>query len=190
MKISIWCRHKDDNIIGVGTNIPWNVPSDSRRFRKLTENKTLVVGKKTYESFPDRTLPNRRIIVLTSDKNYEVSDKNNHHTESKINNLKNFPEDLYICGGAAVYDAFFTGSSLSPEIVIDCVYNGELLQGLNGDPVAVSKSVEVMQNKYYPLPTTYELDNVKTTVWLQKGSFIEQKTLKEILTYLEREGTE
>ena len=55
-KIAVWCRHDGDNLIGIGAKIPWHIPSDFRRFRKLTESEALVVGEKTYESFPNRTL--------------------------------------------------------------------------------------------------------------------------------------
>ena len=40
-KVAIWCRHEGDNIIGVGADIPWCVPSDSKRFRNITKEQTL-----------------------------------------------------------------------------------------------------------------------------------------------------
>ncbi len=187
-KVAIWCRHQGDNIIGIGADIPWNVPSDSRRFRGLTKEKTLVVGKKTYESFPNRTLPNRKFLVVTRQADYEVSDVKNHKVISDIKMLKDYPEDLYISGGAAIYDAFFEDSSLRPEIVVDCVYFGELRKDISGELVSVDKSVKVLEQKYKPLPISFELDNVKTTIWLLKGAFVEQSVVKKILQYLETEG--
>lgn len=187
-KISVWCRHEGDSIIGIGSEIPWNVPSDSRRFRKLTEGQTLVAGKNTYESFPNRTLPNRRFLVLTRQTDYEVSDVQNHRVVNDINSLKDYPEDLYIAGGAAVYDAFFTSERLRPEIAVDCVYHGSLKEGLAGNPATVAASVEVLEKMYLPLPQTFELDNVTTTVRLLRNAFVEQKTVKKILQYLETEG--
>ena len=77
-KVAIWCRHTGDNIIGIGAAIPWHVKSDFQRFRRITEGQTLVAGQKTYESFPGRTLPNRKIFVLTDDAGYEVADEKNH----------------------------------------------------------------------------------------------------------------
>ena len=73
-KVAIWCRHINDNIIGIGPQIPWHIPSDFKRFRKMTEGCNLVAGETTYESFPNKTLPNRDIYVLTLNKDYEVSD--------------------------------------------------------------------------------------------------------------------
>ena len=92
-KIAIWCRHKDDNIIGIGPNIPWHISSDFKRFRRITENACITCGQTTYESFPNRTLPNRKIYVLTFDESYEVSDKKNHFVINHEKTLKEF-EDL------------------------------------------------------------------------------------------------
>ena len=147
-----------------------------------------MVGKKTYESFPNRTLPNRKFLVVTRQTDYEVSDVKNHQVISDIKMLKDYPEDLYISGGAAIYDAFFADSALRPEIVVDCVYHGDLQSGLTGEPVSVDKSVAVLEQKYRPLPFHFELDNVTTTIWLLKGAFVEQSVVKKILQYLETEG--
>lgn len=186
-KIAIWCRHEGDNVIGIGAEIPWNIPSDSRRFRNLTKEKTLVVGKKTYESFPNRTLPNRRLIVVTRQPDYEVSDSQNHRIVSDLKSLKDYPEDLYISGGAVIYDAFFEEPALRPEIVVDCVYHGALKDGISGESASVDKSVTVLEKKYMPLSQHFEMDNVTTTVWLLKGAFVAQNVVKEILQYLEME---
>lgn len=187
-KVAIWCRHAGDDIIGIGAEIPWNVPSDSKRFRDITLGQTLVVGKKTYESFPNRTLPNRKFIVVTSNPDYEVSDKQNHRVVTDLKTIADWPEDLYISGGAAIYDACFADAALRPDIVVDCVYHGELKNGLSGTPVSVSESVAVMRQKYQALPQVFEQDNVTTTLWLKKGDFVEQSVVKKIFNYMETEG--
>ena len=74
-----------------------------------------------------------------------------------------------------------------PDIVVDCVYQGEIAPELT-DLINVNKSVEVLEQKYFALPQRFELDNVITTVWLKKGDFVEQSVVKNILTYLENEG--
>ena len=40
--VAMWCRHKDDDIIGVGKHIPWNVPSDAKHFLDVVEGQTIV----------------------------------------------------------------------------------------------------------------------------------------------------
>ena len=63
-----------------------------------------MAGQTTYESFPNRTLPNRNIYVLTFDAGYEVSDPEHHFVVTNVNDFKDFDGDLYISGGASVYN--------------------------------------------------------------------------------------
>ncbi|MBP5352828.1 MAG: dihydrofolate reductase [Alphaproteobacteria bacterium] len=187
-KIAVWCRHQKDSIIGIGPEIPWRIPSDTRRFRNLTQGHTLVVGKNTYESFPNRTLPNRKMVVVVAEPGYEVSDKDNHVVITDLNKLNDFTEDLYISSGASIYDACFSSPALMPDIAVDSVYCGNLNPNLSGRPVTVSRSVEVLERSYEALPKQYELDNVKTTVWVKKGASVNRSVIDSICNYLETEG--
>lgn len=185
-KVAVWCRHEGDNIIGIGSNIPWHIKSDFKRFRRITEGQNLVAGETTYESFPNRTLPNRKIFVLTFNEDYEVSDKENHFVVNDINLFKGFDEDLYIAGGASIYKLFMTGSpKLMPEIVVDCMYKGDIDPSLKGDPVDIMPSIEALHKSYRQISQDYELDNITTTVWVRKGEFIEQSVLKRITQAIE-----
>ncbi len=185
-KVAIWCRHKGDNIIGIGPHIPWHVASDFKRFRRITEGQNLVAGETTYETFPNRTLPNRKIYVLTLNQQYEVSDASNHFVVNNINEFKEFPEDLYISGGATIYKLFMTGGAkLLPDIVVDCEYQGDLPQDLKGQPVDISACVEVLQHKYRQMSVDYELDGIITRVYVKKGEFVEQSVLKRIIKAIE-----
>lgn len=187
-KVAIWCRHAGDNIIGIGPQIPWHVPSDFKRFRRITEGKNLVAGERTYESFPNRTLPNRQIFVLTFNEKYEVSDKANHFVVTDINEFKEFEDDLYIAGGASIYKAFMGGSNkLLPDVIVDSVYCGDLDAGLSGDKIDIGACVEVMEQKYRKISEDYEQDNIKTAIWIRRGEFVEQAVLKEILKIIEQE---
>lgn len=187
-KIAVWCRHVDDNVIGIGSEIPWRVASDFKRFRRITEGQCLVAGQKTYESFPNRTLPNRKIIVLTFNHNYEVADKKNHSVVVDIKQLMGLEDDLYIAGGASVYKAFMTGEKeLMPEIIVDSMCLGELNPALKGEKIDITPCIDVMKQKYTKISQDYELDNVVTSVYVKKGEFVEQTVLKQILQAIEAE---
>ncbi len=188
VKVAIWCRHKGDSIIGIGPDIPWQIPSDMRRFRNITLGNTLAVGQKTYETFPNRTLPNRNFVVITLDKNYKVSDPEKHCIITDLNELKNYPTDLYISGGASIYKACFNDVELMPDVVIDSVYQGDMKTGLTGEPVTVAPCVDVMERQYWPAPQTSTLDNVITTVWLKDKALLEHDTVKKIFEYLKTEN--
>jgi dihydrofolate reductase len=60
----------DNGVIGAAGGIPWRIPQDMKRFKALTIGKPLIVGRKTWESFPKRPLPGRSNIVITRDAGY------------------------------------------------------------------------------------------------------------------------
>lgn len=178
-KIAVWCRHENDCIIGIGPKIPWNIPSDLKRFRRITTGANITCGQTTYESFPNRTLPNRQIYVLTFDKDYEVSDKQNHHVINDMMELKDFAEPLYIAGGASIYKLFM--QKLPPEVIVDSCNHNAIDSGLSGNPVDIKECIAAMEKNYQKISPDYEEDNVTTTIWVKKGEFVDQAVLKHII---------
>ena len=59
----------ENNQLGKDNELVWHLPDDFKRFKQLTTGHHIIMGRKTFESFP-RLLPNRTHIVLTRDKNY------------------------------------------------------------------------------------------------------------------------
>lgn len=186
-KIAIWCRHIDDNIIGIGPHIPWRVSSDFKRFKRITLNKNILVGEKTYESLPNKTLPDRNILVLSFNKSYEITDKKHHFVINDINYLKAFEEDLYICGGATIYDLFINNNEfkLNPEIIVDSCYMGEIDKILEGNIIDISSSVNTMKKSYIRVSDEYIQDNIKTAIYVRRGAFVEQNVIKDIMSKIE-----
>lgn len=65
--VSIVVARARGGVIGRDGDLPWHLPSDMRHFRELTTGHAVIMGRKTWESIPDRfrPLPGRRNIVLT-----------------------------------------------------------------------------------------------------------------------------
>ena len=61
----------EDNALGKDNDLLWHLPDDFKRFKNLTSGHTIIMGRKTYESFP-KPLPNRKHVIITRDKNYTV----------------------------------------------------------------------------------------------------------------------
>ena len=57
--------------IGKDGGLPWHIPADLKHFKALTTGKPMIMGRKTFESFP-APLPNRRHIVLTRDSDWSA----------------------------------------------------------------------------------------------------------------------
>ncbi len=69
MSISLIVAMSRERIIGRDNQIPWHLPADLGHFKKLTTGKTIVMGRRTYESI-GKPLPNRHNVVVTRQKDY------------------------------------------------------------------------------------------------------------------------
>jgi dihydrofolate reductase len=96
----------ENNCIGKGNDLPWNIPEDLKHFKEITAGKTVLMGSKTFESIMGRIgkpLPNRKNVVVGRDPNYKVPEGVLFFNDLDIalDNLKD--EDLFIIGGASIY---------------------------------------------------------------------------------------
>jgi len=111
MKISIISAVADDNAIGKDNKLLWHISDDLKRFKKLTMNKVVIMGQKTYESLPIKPLPNRVNIVITND--YDVIFKDcimAYDIEDSISKSKfwnEFNNEIFVIGGGSIYKQFF-----------------------------------------------------------------------------------
>nr|WP_301332615.1 dihydrofolate reductase [Parerythrobacter lacustris] len=94
--------------IGRDGKLPWHIPADLKRFKALTLGKSMIMGRKTFESLPG-LLPGRRHIVLTRrhDWHPEGADIARSGNEALALAAAHDPEaEVAIIGGAAVYDVY------------------------------------------------------------------------------------
>ncbi|MDR3326647.1 MAG: dihydrofolate reductase [Prevotellaceae bacterium] len=100
--ISIIVAVAENGIIGKNNSLLWHISEDLRRFKQLTENNTVIMGRKTYFSLPFRPLKNRRNIVisesLTLIDGAEVVNLLQHAFELCKND-----REVFIIGGASIY---------------------------------------------------------------------------------------
>jgi dihydrofolate reductase len=90
--------------IGVDNKLPWRLSADLKRFRSLTMDHHIIVGRKTFESI-GKPLPGRRMIVVTRDRNYKVDGCDVANSiEDALNLARERGEsEVFICGGAEIY---------------------------------------------------------------------------------------
>jgi dihydrofolate reductase len=67
MTLSLIVAASENNVIGKKNELPWHLPDDLQYFKKMTQGKTIIMGRKTYQSI-GRPLPKRRNIVLSTTK--------------------------------------------------------------------------------------------------------------------------
>ena len=86
--------------LGKKNKLLWNLPADLKHFRDATAGKTIVMGRKTFESI-GRPLPNRRNIILTRDQNFSAK-----NAEIVFHPEKIPTDDFFVIGGAEIYKIF------------------------------------------------------------------------------------
>ncbi len=72
--VSIVVALAGNGVIGRDGGLPWHLPTDMQRFRELTTERAVVMGRRTFESLPDRfrPLPQRRNVVLSSNRDWHA----------------------------------------------------------------------------------------------------------------------
>lgn len=90
--------------IGRANTLPWHLPEDLRYFRAMTKGKTVIMGRKTWESLPEafRPLPGRHNIVVTRDAHYAASGATVVHSLAAAATAAG-EEEAFIIGGAELY---------------------------------------------------------------------------------------
>jgi dihydrofolate reductase len=72
MHVAIYVAIAENGVIGSKGGLPWRLSTDLKRFKAGTMGKPIIMGRKTWESFPKRPLPGRLNIVVTRDKAYQA----------------------------------------------------------------------------------------------------------------------
>lgn len=88
-------------VIGVNNSLPWKLPEDLKHFKNLTLGKSLVMGRKTFESI-GRPLPGRENIVVTRQDSYFIKE-GVKITNSIEDAIKIAQGEIFIAGGAQIY---------------------------------------------------------------------------------------
>ena len=93
--------------IGMENRLLVTIRADLQRFRRLTEGKTVVLGRKTLETFPNgRPLKNRRNLILSRDASYHVEGAERFRDlPTLLSALTADTADAAVIGGASVYAA-------------------------------------------------------------------------------------
>ena len=107
MNLTIIVAVSANNVIGKNGKIPWKISEDMKRFKELTTGHPVIMGRKTYESFPPkfRPLPERKNIVLSRN----LNSNENIYIARNIEEALELTEDKnsYIIGGEKIYESFF-----------------------------------------------------------------------------------
>ncbi len=118
--------HDETGAIGVDGGLPWHLPADLRHFKRESSGESVVMGRRTYESF-DGPLPDRQHLVLTRQTDYQAQGVEvGHDLEAVADWVEERDlERLMVCGGAAVYEALLPACDAMILTVIHRDYGGD-----------------------------------------------------------------
>lgn len=106
MKISIIAAIGQNNELGKNNDLIWHLPNDLKFFKSVTTGKTVLMGRNTFWSLP-KVLPNRTNIVITDiDEKYPQEVVIYNSIEAFLEDYKNTEEEVFIIGGASIYNQF------------------------------------------------------------------------------------
>jgi len=167
-KICIIAAASKNLVIGKDNDLPWNLPSDLKSFKKITEGSFVIMGRKCWESIPEkfRPLPNRQNIVITRDLDYEaVGAAVINDLETIIKVFKNDGEnsEVFIIGGAQIYkDTFKHADKMYLTQILNEVEGDTYLEGLDfTEWVLTETSQHIIENDIEFRFTTFDkLSNV------------------------------
>lgn len=101
--VSFHLARADNGVIGRDGGLPWRLPADLKRFKAETMGRPMIMGRKTFESFP-APLPGRRHIVLTRDPAWRADGAEVAHSVDEALALAG--DDAAVIGGADIFALF------------------------------------------------------------------------------------
>ena len=135
MLISIIAAMAENRVIGRGNEMPWEIPSELKRFKEITMGHPVIMGRRTFESI-GRPLPGRKNVIITRQLDYSAADSVIVPDLQAALSACAGADEVFICGGDTVYreampiadkiyltiiDEEFEGDSFFPEIPEDFV---------------------------------------------------------------------
>lgn len=124
-EITIIVAASENNVIGKDGKIPWYIKEDLQRFKRLTLNHPVIMGRKTYESLPVKPLKDRTNVVLTRDKNFNAgSVAVKHSLKDALEYCKNF-DKVFLIGGQSVFEEGLKFADTLELTRVDGNYDGD-----------------------------------------------------------------
>lgn len=124
MSISMIVAHDTNRAIGKDGKIPWHIPDDLKFFKTVTVGKTVVMGRKTFESMGCKPLPNRLNVVMSRNIDQLHAGIMQVHNANRIKELSEMGE-VFIIGGSELYAQFLPHA--------DKLYVTEISRDIGGD---------------------------------------------------------
>jgi dihydrofolate reductase len=104
-RIALIYARAANGVIGKDGTMPWHLPEDLAHFRTLTQGHPVIMGRKTWDSLPERfrPLPGRRNIVLTRQAHWQAAGAERADGLAQALALCDQAQEVWVIGGAQIY---------------------------------------------------------------------------------------
>jgi dihydrofolate reductase len=147
--INIIVAMSNNSVIGKNNTLPWHLPTDLKYFKDTTNGHTVVMGRKCWESIPEkyRPLPNRKNIVVSRNKDYVAKGAIViNDLEQILSSNENNLEQIFIIGGSELYkEAFKYANKLFLTQIFQDVDGDIILEGLNSKDWCLYEGSEIYE---------------------------------------------
>lgn len=150
--------------IGKDNGLLARLPEDMKFFKEKTIGNAVVMGSKTYMSFPKRPLPERENLVITSQPEKYPEVKTFTSIEEFLSYAENSEKEIYVCGGGMIYKELLPYCEKALITKIDYIFEGDtFFPDIDKLPEwkLTEESEPVETNGYTIRFTTYENTSVK-----------------------------
>jgi dihydrofolate reductase len=114
-----------NNAIGKDNQLLWHISEDLQRFKKITMNRKIIMGRNTLLSLPKWPLPKRTNIVITDNPEEKFEGCIMAHSIADALKYCNSGEECFVIGGASVYRQFLTMADKLYITRIDKEFDGD-----------------------------------------------------------------
>lgn len=101
--ITIIAAAAENNELGLNNQLVWHLPDDFARFKRLTTGHHIIMGRKTFESFP-KPLPNRTHVVITRNKGYQADGIIVVNSLEEALEMAGGDAQPFVIGGGEIYE--------------------------------------------------------------------------------------
>ncbi len=92
----------ENNALGKDNDLVWHLPDDFKRFKRLTSGHHIIMGRKTFESFP-KLLPDRTHVIITRKEDYSPENTIVVHSIEEALKVSKLDDQAFIIGGGEIY---------------------------------------------------------------------------------------
>ncbi|MFT6815533.1 MAG: dihydrofolate reductase [Sphingobacteriales bacterium] len=142
--INLIVAHDQNRVIGKDNDLIWHLPGDLKFFKNTTLNHVLIMGRKTFESFPG-LLPKRENVVITRQRDYKFDGAIVFHSLIEAVDHYKDREEVFIAGGANIYEQSFS--------LVERMYITKIDHSFEGDaffPEYDEKQFQLKSEDFHP----------------------------------------